>query len=162
MTKYTIMQLQCILFNKWCLSRVYCSITNRKLFLPSSVKLSDVLIHKSKVAIQSSHGMKVITEDAAGNLNGKWHYREKNWYDTNLMEQSRGWFNLTLMHSLLGGQSQFLGESGEPRNQRQAKNLHPPGYHDILQWNLEKGKPIFTLVPRTFSLPRRVKPFELH
>ena len=50
------------------------------LFLLVSVKLSNVLIEKTKMALQAGHGLRLTTEDAGGNVNAKWHYKERSWY----------------------------------------------------------------------------------
>lgn len=49
------------------------------LFFPSSVKLSNVVIEKSTVALLPEHGLKIRTDHVSGSMTSKWHYKQNSW-----------------------------------------------------------------------------------
>lgn len=50
---------------------------HRLIFL--SIKLSNVLIQKSKVSLLAEHGLQIVADHASGNVAADWHYKESAW-----------------------------------------------------------------------------------
>ena len=48
-------------------------------FFLSSVKLSNVVIEKSTVALVPEHGLKIRTDHVSGSMTSKWHYKQNSW-----------------------------------------------------------------------------------
>jgi len=45
----------------------------------NNIKLSNVLIQKSKVSLLPEHGLQIVADHASGNVASDWHYKESAW-----------------------------------------------------------------------------------
>ena len=43
------------------------------------IKLSNVVIQKSNMSLIPEHGLKLLADHAAGNVEAAWHYKESAW-----------------------------------------------------------------------------------